>query len=136
MNFFTGDFRVKNGRVEYLLKWKGYDDDNNTWEPEKNLDCSDLISEYEEKRKEKELKEKKKTVVRKRLLATESRDTKSAAEKRPRKETGPNANSAKVHPIAPTGFERGLQPEKIMEAVKSKGELMFLIKWYVLITPF
>ncbi|GLG97089.1 hypothetical protein R5R35_011323 [Gryllus longicercus] len=108
------DRRMRNGRVEYLLKWKGYSNDDNTWEPEENLDCPDLISEFEENRKKKEAAKKDER----------KRKSGAAEEKKPA--------SKKKHveeDNKPRGFDRGLEPEKIIGATDSSGELMFLMKW-------
>ena len=42
------DKQNNNGRIEYLLKWEDYSDNENTWEPRENcVDCEDLIAEFE-----------------------------------------------------------------------------------------
>lgn len=42
-----------NLQIEYLLKWKGYDETQNTWEPKENLTCDELMRVFEEKHKKK-----------------------------------------------------------------------------------
>jgi len=106
------DKRVgRNGKVEYLLKWKGYGDEDNTWEPRENLDCEDLIENFEKKRKEKS-------------------DKKKEAEKRKSGTSGDSSSKKKKSDEdKPRGFDRSLDPERIIGATDSSGELMFLIKW-------
>jgi chromobox protein 1 len=112
------DKRVgKNGKIEYLLKWKGYGDEDNTWEPKDNLDCEDLMAAFEKARKEKDASKKSSKAVTgdKRKSAgagtSDSKKKKSDGDDRPR------------------GFDRNLDPERIIGATDSSGELMFLIKW-------
>jgi len=107
------DSRMRGGKKEYLLKWKGYPDSENTWEPSENLDCPDMIAVFEDKKKK---KESEKGVKRK---ATNSAKD-DVKEKKKKKDGGDNK---------PRGFERGLTPERIIGATDSSGELMFLMKW-------
>jgi len=95
----------KNGRIEYLLKWKGFGEADNTWEPMENLKCSDLIKQYEDKHDR-----KKKSQVSSSFNAKE----KEISEK----EYKP-----------PTGVGRGLKPERVIGATDNGVELVFLMKW-------
>merc|ERR1712135_65080 len=47
------DKRTRGGKTEYLIKWEGYPDSENTWEPDENLDCPEIISAFEDKLKSK-----------------------------------------------------------------------------------
>lgn len=90
------------GKIEYYLKWKGYSEAENTWEPEENLECPELIAKYEEVRRLKEFKEAKKKSAKKKLEEI----------------------------TKPRGYERGLQLKGVCGATDCGGELMFLVQWY------
>lgn len=99
--------RIRNGKTEYLLKWKGYSDEDNTWEPEENLDCPDLIATFETQRKNAAPAtvppvEAEKVVIKQKNITEDNR---------------------------PRGFDRGLEPNSIIGATDASGELMFLMKW-------
>ena len=38
--------RLQRGKMEYLVKWKGYTRENNTWEPEGNIDAPRAIADF------------------------------------------------------------------------------------------
>ncbi|KAI4807634.1 hypothetical protein KUCAC02_027427 [Chaenocephalus aceratus] len=70
-----------------MTAWKGFSEEDNTWEPSDNLDCPDLIAEFLQSQKT-------------------AQDTEKLR-----------------------GFARALDPERIIGATDSTGELMFLMKW-------
>lgn len=39
----------RNNKREFLIRWKGYSSKSDSWEPEENLDCADLIVKFMEK---------------------------------------------------------------------------------------
>jgi len=54
------DDRVEDNEKQYLIRWKGFTAEDDTWEPVTNLDCPEIIDAYEEaKRKKKEAKKAK-----------------------------------------------------------------------------
>ncbi|KAL1500826.1 hypothetical protein ABEB36_006261 [Hypothenemus hampei] len=108
------DSRInERGVKEYFLKWIGYDDKDNTWEPEENLDCPGLIEAFEAERAK-----KKETEGKKRKLSTSG----------PEKENK-NVKVKKSEEKKCMGFDRGLEPDTIIGATDSPGQLMFLMKW-------
>uniref|UniRef100_A0A8D2DTW8 Chromo domain-containing protein n=1 Tax=Sciurus vulgaris TaxID=55149 RepID=A0A8D2DTW8_SCIVU len=109
--------RVVKGKVEYLLKWKRFSDEDNTWEPEENLDCPDLIAEFLQSQETAHKTDKSEGGKRK--ADSDSKD--KGEESKPKKK--------KEESGKPRGFARGLEPERIIGATDSSGELMFLMKW-------
>ncbi|KAG7519176.1 chromobox protein-like 5 [Solea senegalensis] len=131
------DRRVVKGRVEFFLKWKGYSDKHNTWEPEKNLDCPELISEFMKTYKKSSSTSGSSTPSSggKTGMPSSGRSKDSSSSKKrssddEEEEGGSKSKKKKEDDIlVARGFERGLEPEKIIGATDSCGDLMFLMKW-------
>jgi len=112
------EHRTRKGKAEYLIKWKGYDnEEDNTWEPIENLDCQDKIDEFMSKLKEKEKKSEKKS---------DKSGEKRKSEAAPKKD---ESAKKKKEDTKLRGFSRGLTAERIIGATNDPGELFFLIKW-------
>ena len=95
--------RIKFGKVEYLLKWKGFPKKYNSWEPEENLECIELISEYGKNEKE---TERKRNEIKKQMSTSTGTCTK------------------------PSLYKDCLpEPDYIIGATKASGELVFLVQW-------
>lgn len=47
--------RIRKGRMEYLVKWKGWSQKYSTWEPEENILDTRLVAAFEEREREREL---------------------------------------------------------------------------------
>uniref|UniRef100_A0A8C5PBW5 Chromobox 3 n=1 Tax=Leptobrachium leishanense TaxID=445787 RepID=A0A8C5PBW5_9ANUR len=86
---------------------------DNTWEPEENLDCPELIEAF--LNSQKGGKEKTDSNKRKSVSDSESEESKSKKKREALDK--------------PRGFARALDPERIIGATDSSGELMFLMKW-------
>jgi len=126
---------TKKGAVEYHLKWVGFPEDDNTWEPALNLNCPDLIEEYECKHRTPNTttdKSDKKKSTSTTITTSSSKavpaEKNGAAKKRKVDEDAPIKKKKKSEKKS-TGFDRGLEAEEILGATETHGEVYFLIKW-------
>ena len=47
------DKRISNGKVQYLISWRGFNQGSNSWEPVSNLqNCRRLVEEFERDRRQ------------------------------------------------------------------------------------
>lgn len=123
--------------MEYYLKWKGYAETENTWEPEGNLDCQDLIQQYELSRKDEAItaapSKKDRPASNPKVSPTTSNSSKRKSEEpagpAKSKRTEPDTDGALSIKSGATGFDRGLEAEKILGASDNHGRLTFLIQF-------
>lgn len=126
------DKRIRQGKVEYLLKWRGYDSDENTWEPRDNLQCSELVEAYEKmhqkpkipsgsKGKGKRIASEKREPAKKRKVAPDT-NAESASKV---------INSVKIEDINDdvNPIEEGWTADNILGATEIDGHIHFLIQW-------
>jgi len=111
----------KNGKVEYKLKWKGFGLEDCTWEAAENLDCAELIENFEKTQPAEEEKsvsvKKEKGSRRSRAKEPEDMDLTSSS-------PTPRETSSIVDPT-----KKGIEAQEILEVSHYAGQLCFRVKW-------
>ncbi|XP_015756973.1 PREDICTED: chromobox protein homolog 1-like [Acropora digitifera] len=133
------DKRIHKGKVEYLLKWKGYTSEDNTWETEDSLDCEELLQEYESRLEKQsiEIKKEKKEKRKGHGDKSESKTKKRKVAEPPSKEAEFDQKDVKeekdegepnhdddIDPLA-----EGWEAAEILGATDVEGQVHFLIRW-------
>lgn len=150
--------RFVDGKVHYYLKWFGYPESENTWEPQENLNCPMLIADFEKQHAKKSgagsvdkepqkpssdneklpapknpdtASEKKPTKKKLKLMTTSSTNGSSPAVAPPLSIPPPNKDETENEIPPLSGFAKGWEAKEILGATEENGQILFLIKWYV-----
>lgn len=126
--------RVNDGKVEYFLKWKGFTDAENTWEPEDNLGCPELIEEFlRNLTVSGEIEQEGCNSLDLELQPKQELTELDAhmAHQQPPEELIERGNEEVDDHNAeiPAGQSNNPEPDGIIGCTDQQGELMFLIKW-------
>ncbi|KAF5269892.1 hypothetical protein FQR65_LT05691 [Abscondita terminalis] len=128
--------KMMKGVRHYLIRWKGYDEDGDTWEPETTLDCADLIKKFKEKSNEENespKKGKKGKAAEGKLSKKGKRRYDKAVEngkKGKKEETSSKKSKSKSLPEVDWESDDEFEVDRILDVYfKKNGKREFLVSW-------
>ncbi|KYM98068.1 PREDICTED: chromobox protein homolog 5-like [Cyphomyrmex costatus] len=113
--------RTIKGRRQFLVRWVGYGETDDSWENEKDLNCPQLIEDFltEEKEKEREMKPSK-----------PSKADKSKRSRSTKKQTHEEKGTDEESDPDEKGISKEFEVERVIEVrFKKNGTKEFLIRW-------
>ncbi|CAG8490671.1 634_t:CDS:2 [Funneliformis caledonium] len=127
------DHNKRKNKTYYLIKWKGYTEEESTWEDEDNVFAEDLVKEYWTKQNSDETKQKETRKGRKRVATApppihSKKETKKARISTPKKA---KAGRVKID----EDFDHDEDWESLVSGVETvtrddkTGELLVYLKW-------
>lgn len=117
------DEKTEKSQKLYLVRWKGWSPDNDTWEPESSLNCPDLIKKFQDNLAKKRPSAPKRGSAKKPKYAEIEEDTIVEA---PRKRKAPESRGATA---AAAAVEDDYEVEDIVDQKTEKGKKFYLVKW-------
>lgn len=104
------DSKILKGKTKYLIRWKGWDSSDDTWEPEETLNCPELIRKFKKAKKP----------------APKSKKRKSSFDSDNSNDSDYNGGKKKKGQISGSLYE----VEKVLDArINNSGKWEFFVMW-------
>ncbi|RZF48229.1 hypothetical protein LSTR_LSTR006196 [Laodelphax striatellus] len=141
------DKRIRGGEPHYLIKWKGYSKKECSWEPESHLNCNRLLKAFNDEKTGgrdasssydvdrilgKRIRKEKLYYLVKWKGYPESEASWEPEENLDCDKLLRDFNNEKMGEVEESllrGFDRGLKPAKIIEALLKDGNIYYLMSW-------
>ncbi|XP_054477685.1 chromobox protein homolog 3b isoform X2 [Anoplopoma fimbria] len=118
--------------VEKIIRRRIFNGAENTWEPEDNLDCPELIEEFLRNTPFPEGNEEDQTqqeLIPKEEMTEQETEISCMQSQQQAHTVQSNSEPSDTQSDTPTNLSTYLEPECIIGSTDRQGELMFLVKW-------